>query len=644
MQTGRQNDEAAAAEPLQRYRSALEREQQHHDLNVRNWRWVAFLRGGLFLLALSPLIAAAGFLWGMAVPWLWLSGALMLVFLAVAFYHELMSRQIRRSRLLIRMHRESIARMQRDWASIRAPAVDVAKDIAPISNDLDLYDEESLWQLLAIVRTPFGVRILAEWTDAAVRGEIDWKEIAARQTAVEELRDQHTWRTVFRLRCEQLAASQAGPSQFVKWAESKNWLPRRAWLLWLCRLTALTTGISILLMIFGVVPLSVSGPILLGTVAVNFFISVFFAGTIHNIFNQISSHRDEISHYQSLFAEVIAFDCQSPFLNRIQRRLGSGESGVRGHIKSLGLLNGLANMRRDGVFFILYLLLEFLVMWDVHVLERLESWKTRHGSKARGWFEALGQWESILALSKLAHDHPNWTLPTSASPDHASVLSARQLGHPLMDEYRVPNDVEVGPAGTVLLVTGSNMSGKSTLLRSIGVNAVLAQMGSVVCAEQLQMPLLRLETSMRIVDSLASGTSFFMAELKRLKEIVYLSKQAQIGETSGGDQPRLLFLLDEILQGTNSRERQIAVSRVVESLIRHGSIGAISTHDLELATTEELKAACVPVHFSEQFETVNGQRRMTFDYRMRRGISETTNALKLLEMVGLGEAGDESGP
>ena len=201
-----------------------------------------------------------------------------------------------------------------------------------------------------------------------------------------------------------------------------------------------------------------------------------------------------------------------------------------------------------------------------------------------------------------------------------------------MDDSRVPNDVTVGPPGTVLLVTGSNMSGKSTLLRSVGVNVTLAQMGGVVCAEAMSLTTLRIETSMRIVDSLSDGVSFFMAELKRLKEIV---DSAQRQNEAGGH--AMLFLLDEILQGTNSRERNIAVSRVVRKLIDENAIGAISTHDLDLATTDELAKACRTVHFAEQFIDQDGQRKMTFDYQMRQGIAETTNALKLLEMVGLGE-------
>jgi len=214
----------------------------------------------------------------------------------------------------------------------------------------------------------------------------------------------------------------------------------------------------------------------------------------------------------------------------------------------------------------------------------------------------------------------------------AKVVKATQLAHPLLGQERVANDAEVGPPGSVLLVTGSNMSGKSTILRSIGSNAVLAQMGTVVCARSMVLPPLRIETSMRIADSLADGVSFFMAELKRLKQIVDVSK-----ETSTSDEKTMLFLLDEILQGTNSTERQVAVSRVVRKLIDSKAIGCISTHDLDLAKTDELADACRTVHFSEQFVTENGKEKMTFDYVMKQGIAKTTNALKLLELVGLGE-------
>jgi DNA mismatch repair ATPase MutS len=196
----------------------------------------------------------------------------------------------------------------------------------------------------------------------------------------------------------------------------------------------------------------------------------------------------------------------------------------------------------------------------------------------------------------------------------------------------VANDVAIGPPGTFLMVTGSNMSGKSTLLRAVGANVVLAQAGAPVCAEQLTLPPILLATSMRIHDSLADGVSFYMAELRRLKQIVDAAR-----EQTADTKRVLLYLLDEILQGTNTAERQIAVRRVLAHLLAEGAIGAISTHDLQLAADSTLSKAGQTVHFRETIHSESGRQEMTFDYRLREGLATTSNALKLLEIVGLGE-------
>jgi DNA mismatch repair ATPase MutS len=197
---------------------------------------------------------------------------------------------------------------------------------------------------------------------------------------------------------------------------------------------------------------------------------------------------------------------------------------------------------------------------------------------------------------------------------------------------RVDNDVEVGPPGKFLLVTGSNMSGKSTLLRAIGVNIVLAQAGGPVCASSLTMPPVRLWTVMRVEDSLERGVSYFMAELQRLKLVVDAARQAP---PDGGVDRRLFYLLDEILHGTNTRERQIAARRVIMYLVSTGALGAVSTHDLTLAEDPQVAAAARMVHFVETVREGDGAHApaMTFDYKLRPGLATSTNALKLMEIV-----------
>lgn len=614
---------------LEYYQDRLSEQQATAKRCGNLWSSVGYLRGILFLAFLFP------FLLGFANAWeqqtlLWIVAGIMFVaFLVVAFMHEKMQTDLKLATLLSRMHKESIARCRRDWTGIRDREIDVPQKFLPISKDLDLFGPSSVFKLMGITRTPLGTETFRSWI---IEGALS-DEVKLRQDAVAELRPKFDWRLQFRISCEQLASSQSGPSKFVEWCESESWYTGRGWILWFARLIGLVSLLAIGLTIVGVLPLTISGPTIMVTLVINFAMSIVYAGSMHEVFNQVSSQTNDAAHYVKLFNMAADFPAESAKLQSLQVRLKRTDDGAQPNVRRLGVLIWLANLRRNGIFFLLFMVLEFLLFWDAHTLDLLERWKKKNGHRARGWFTDLGEWEALCALAKLAGDQPDWIFPTVADASaQNAIIQGKQIGHPLIDESRVPNDIQIGPAGTVLLVTGSNMSGKSTLLRSVGVNVVLGQMGSVVCAEEMSMPPMHIESSMRIADSLADGVSFFMAELKRLKEVVDTAK------THAGDNPRrMLFLLDEILQGTNSRERQIAVSRVVRKLIDEKAIGAISTHDLDLATTDELAQACRTVHFSEQFHDENGKKKMTFDYRMKSGIAETTNALKLLEIVGLGE-------
>jgi len=261
---------------------------------------------------------------------------------------------------------------------------------------------------------------------------------------------------------------------------------------------------------------------------------------------------------------------------------------------------------------------------------RLERWKTKHGAALRGWMEALGRADALSTLAALAHAHPDWAFPDAqgGTTDRPPRLEAKALGHPLLPpDDAVRNDVALGPPGNLLLVTGSNMSGKSTLLRAVGANIILAGSGGPVCAEAMTLPIVDLRTSMRIRDSLEEGISYFMAELKRLKAVCDAAAAA--------DERPVLYLLDEILQGTNTAERQIAARRILHHLLDQHAIGAVTTHDLALVDAADLKERTTLVHFRESLETREGDPPISFDYRLRPGIATSTNALRLMEIMGL---------
>ncbi|HVY45133.1 MAG TPA: hypothetical protein VHB21_04600, partial [Minicystis sp.] len=252
----------------------------------------------------------------------------------------------------------------------------------------------------------------------------------------------------------------------------------------------------------------------------------------------------------------------------------------------------------------------------------LERWRGRVGGRVAAWIQALAEVEALASLGGFAADHPAFTF--ADIEDGPPSLAAASLGHPLLDDARrVPNDVALGrDAPAALLVTGSNMSGKSTLLRAIGVNVALALAGAPCCAKRLALTPVTLRTSMRVRDSIREGVSHFYAELARLKAVV---DGADAGE-------RVLFLLDEVLHGTNSRERRIGAKAVALHLVDAGAIGAVTSHDLGLADlAAESRGRITCVHFEEQVDA----GKMTFDYRLKPGVVASGNALRLMRELGL---------
>jgi hypothetical protein len=405
----------------------------------------------------------------------------------------------------------------------------------------------------------------------------------------------------------------------------------RPWLKWLTRISATVLVLSLVGALTGLIPAEAAFLTITAIACLHLLLLARYGGQVFNVLDRIGVRSHDIAQYRPLFETISAFPDDVSLFAKLHAHMGKTPREPLESLAGLTRLVHFANLRRDGLFGVPYYLSQLFLLTDFHVLALMERWQQKHGSAVRNWLEAVGRTEAISSLATLAHDNPHWAIPVVEERPEKTIV-AHQLGHPLIaDERCARNDVEVGPAGTFVLVTGSNMSGKSTLLRAVGLNVILAQAGAPVCANQLHMPPVQLATSMRTRDSLADGVSFFMAELRRLKEIVDQSR------ASKNSSRVCLYLLDEILQGTNSAERHIAVSRIVGHLIEYGSIGMVSTHDLELAHSPTLETACRTVHFRESITGRDGDERMTFDYVLRPGLAATTNALKLLKFVGLGD-------
>ena len=579
-----------------------------------------------FLLVLALL--GLGWASGHGRPWYAAGGLGFTGFLVLVAYHENLLRDQRRFGTLRNLNAWALARLDRDWASLPEPMLAAPAGQQAAADDLDLFGHASLFHFLCTATTPVGRRALRTWLLEPASPET----IHGRQQAAAELAPRLDLREALSLEGCLLADQGQTTDRFVAWAEGAPWLTSRRWLVGLSRLLPAALVLAWVLAGCGAVSVGLAAVVTLAVFVLNYLTSVLYAGGIHDVFSQLSTRSGAVHRYLRMFELMYSMPASASDLERIKRQATECGGGVLLRMRQLNGLAKLASIQHSALLFIfVYLPLQFLFLYDFHILSLIEAWQRRYGQHARDWFEALGQFEALCALAALVHDHPDWAFPTVTAT--AERFQAEQLGHPLLpDDQRVTNDVVVGPPGSFLLVTGSNMSGKSTLLRAIGVNAVLAEAGAPVCAARLSLPPVRLATSMRVRDSLEHGVSFYMAELMRLKEIVDLARQHDPRQGR-----RVLYLLDEILLGTNSRERHIAVVRVMQFLLRHQAIGAISTHDLELAASEPLAGAGRCVHFRETLHDQAAPRPMTFDYRLRSGLATTTNALRLLELVGLTE-------
>jgi len=547
------------------------------------------------------------------------AGVSLVAFLGLLGAHDKVIRAERRLGELGKIQKESLARLAREWDALPVPSVAVPGVDSPLARDLGLFGRDSLFQLLGTARTPPGKAALAGFLLAPAAPA----EIRARQEAVRELNPELELRQGIEIGARTMDSASPDVEPFLRWAEGDPWLlPRRRGLLVAARALAVSTLVAFGFVVAGRLPFSVWAILPF----VNFVLSFSIAKHVHEAFDRVAARERDFASYAELFRLLEGRRFESAKLHALGEAMTADGVSAYRQIDLLRRRLTLSDVRHSAP---IHFVLQSLVLWDVHLLALLERWQVSAGRRARGWLSALGEVEALAALATLAHDEPEWTFPEIVETGTPEIR-AEALGHPLLaDAERVANDVALGPPGTFLLVTGSNMSGKSTLLRAIGVNTVLALAGGPVAAKRLALPPVTLGTSVLVEDSLATGVSFFYAELQRVRAIVDLAEAAR------GKGGTLLFLLDEILRGTNSAERQIAVAEILRRLLALGAIGAVSTHDLALADLPALRDAARTVHFRESFEEREGKTAMTFDYRLREGVAPTTNALKLLAMVGL---------
>jgi hypothetical protein len=565
-------------------------------IRLGNFRLVLFL--------IAVILAWASLRTHSLSPW-WLT-APVVAFAGIAVWHSRVLRARELAERAVAFYERGLARMEDRWEGSGETGERFDDGHHVYACDLDLLGQGSLFQLLSTARTRMGEDTLAQWLLSPSSVE----SIHERHAAVNELRNQVDLREDLAVLGGDVGVG-VNPKELLHWAESSNQM-RPSWMRWLAPVLVLLA-------------VSAAGAwILRGTVTPLIVVVVIEAAITYSLKNRMEQVLHGTEHafrdlglLSGVLARVEAHTFNAPRLHALQQELV--RNGVMSS-RAVARLRALVD-RIDARHNIFVRIIDAPFMYSVQVAFAVERWRASYGSAARLWASAVGEMEALLAIATYSYEHPSDPFPVFK--EGAASFAAEELGHPLVPAATcVRNNVQICGETRVLLVSGSNMSGKSTLLRAIGLNVVLAMAGAPVRARSLTLTPLRVGASIRVNDSLREGSSRFYAEIKRLR---------QIFDLAGGDPP-LLFLLDELLQGTNSKDRRIGAEGIVRALVNGGAIGLVSTHDLALTDIGgSIEGSLRNVHFQD--ELAGG--RMTFDYKLRDGVVTKSNGLELMRSIGL---------
>ena len=591
------------SEVLVLYRGRLEEREREKVLRKKKVAHVSYLRLALFVAG----VALLWFVWERdpeSWPFLLVPLALFGALLAVhARLHDALTRIERAERF----YRRGIERLEGNWQGKGRTGDRFLERDHPYARDLDVFGKGSLFELLDITVSPWGTRTLASW----LKHPAALDEVRLRQQAVSELRP------LLDLR-ERVASEPAeedeisDPEALEKWAAAPPLLTSGAARWAALALGAATTTLAILWLVS-----RVDRVVFLASLTVSASFALFFRPRTSAVLSAAEAPSRDLSVLASLLDVLERQSFVSNHLVSLQSRLASEGEPASVRIRRLARLIEHLDARRNQIF----APVAALLLWGTQFAFALEAWQRVSGPQVPRWLEAVGELDALLALASYGFENPEDVFP--ATSEEKALFVAEGLGHPLIPQDRlVRNDVTLGREARLLVVSGSNMSGKSTLLRSIGVSIVLALAGAPVRARRLTLSRLRVAASIRIEDSLQEGISHFYAEILRLRQGMELAK----GEIA------VLFLLDEILHGTNSHDRRIGAEAVVRGLVDRGAIGLITTHDLALSRlAETMPGRATNVHFEDHIE----DGKIRFDYRMREGVVKKSNALELMRGIGL---------
>ena len=530
------------------------------------------------------------------VKWGWLVLVPALAFITLVIATEPLRAAKRRAAAAATFCERGMARMRGEWQGKGDAGADFEEEHHPFAADLDLFGSGSLFELISIAATASGRATLASWLKHPER--MSAAGVRARQAEVEKLRERVDLREDLYVIASEVSG-EIEAAQLEEWAVEEPLLGSPAAAIAAGIFGGVTMVLVVLAFALGWSKLWVL--LLIPSLIVRGIVAGRLQRNVKRVIGAVERREPALALLAGLLARLEGEELW---------RWPPGS--VR--IEKLRRLVALLDARRNQFF----APIAAAVLWSEQIAFAIERWRREWGREIVVWIDAVGELEALLSLASFAFEHPSFAVPQIA--EGGAVFDAAAAAHPLLaEDKRVANDVRLGGELRLLIVSGSNMSGKSTMLRTIGINTVLALAGAPVCARALRVAPMAIGASIRIHDSLAEGASRFYAEILRIRQILEM-------------EPPLLFLLDELLHGTNSHDRRIGAEAIVRGLVGRGAIGLATTHDLALAqVAEALAPRAANVHFEDHLDG----DAMAFDYTMRPGVVTKSNALALMKAVGI---------
>lgn len=568
---------------------------------LSNVRLITFLAGcglaGFFYIIQSAL-------WSIGV------GVLTLVsFAALVIWHQNLRTKQNYSQVLYEIYDQALKRFNGEWKTFPDAGEEFKDSAHPYSEDLDLFGFGSLFQWINTAKTFGGREKLKGWLTAPPK---NIEAILKKQEAIKELAKNLAWRQRFLAEARMAKRPMGSPNFIIEWAKTydKTYLQLRV--LIIARALPVVT-ITFLLLYLMTSKISYWYPL---TGAVIQTIILFAGKQRGKALNAVYSYKENIKIYEKMLEQFEKRSFRSDYLKAL--KLGLYDRDKQPAFKQIRKLSSIAERiaNRDNSMF---LAINIFTLWDIQCMIALESWKETSGRSLARCVDTIAELEALSSLAIIHFDHQDWGIPEIITEKPS--IYAVNMGHPLL-KMAVCNDLSLDKHTGILLITGSNMSGKSTLLRTLGINLVLAYAGAPVCAKEFRCSMLQIYTCMRVSDNLGESISSFYAELLRIKQIVSASKHNS----------NIFFLLDEIFKGTNSQDRHAGAKVLIQQLSKAGAMGMVSTHDLELGSMEhESDRRIRNYHFREYYKN----NEIYFDYKLRPGISTTRNAMYLIKMAGI---------